>query len=73
LNKLFKTIRIYAAILTILGVVIVGTKFYYGLYMNIEHAFVQINRIDNIVDKLDMNLDKLTIEVAVLKNSLQKR
>lgn len=61
----------YAAVCTIVGMVIAGTKFYYGLFNDIEHAFVQINRIDTIVDKLDVNLDELKIEVAILKNTIK--
>lgn len=70
ISDLFKT---YSAICAIICVIIIGTKFYYGLYLNIQNAFVQINKITNTLDKLDSDVDNLTVEIEVLKKIIEKK
>jgi hypothetical protein len=67
-NDFLKKIRLYAEILTILGGIIIITKSYYSLTLNAENTTNQIKRLSMSIDKLDSNLDKLTIEVGILKN-----
>ena len=68
-----ESFKIYSAICAIICVIVIVTKFYYGLYLNIEHTFVQIDKITNTLTKLDSDLDNLTIEVEVLKKIIDKK
>lgn len=67
-----ENIRRYAAICGILGSIIIVTKSYYALIAATEHTAKQISRLSVSLDKLDSNVDKLTIEVAVLKNIMNR-
>lgn len=72
-KKISDSLKTYSAICAIIIAIIITTKFYYGLYINVEHAFVNINKITNTLDKLDSTLDKLTIEVEVLKKGCREK
>lgn len=70
---LSEKLKRYAAICGIIGSIVIITKSYYVLTIATEHTAQQINRLSRSVDNLDQNLDKLTIEVAILKNVMSDR
>ena len=70
-EKLKRYASMCALISGIVSSVVILTKSYYTLTMNMHHIEREIKNVNIDLNTLDLNLDKLIIEVAILKHQVK--